>query len=77
MMLRHTFCQDDSWFLTLDTFVPLQERNLYLCMQRSDVACRGEHAIRRFLLLAGSVLAVVAASFGPFIAYGQLKQVSD
>ncbi|KAK9844901.1 hypothetical protein WJX74_008396 [Apatococcus lobatus] len=37
--------------------------------------CRGDRAVSKFMLLAASVSAVVAASFGPFIVHGQLKQV--
>lgn len=37
--------------------------------------CRGPAAVAHFLSLAGSVMAVCAVSFGPFIASGQLQQV--
>jgi len=38
-------------------------------------ARRGPHALRRFAVLGACVTGVFAASFGPFVLAGQLRQV--
>lgn len=37
--------------------------------------CRGAHALGRFAVLGACVAGVFAASFGPFVLQGQLRQV--
>eukprot|EP00891_Asterochloris_glomerata_P007261 jgi/Astpho2/7261/gw1.00113.40.1_t len=44
-------------------------------VDHSSAVFRGPAAVAHFLSLAGSVMAVCAVSFGPFIAFGQLQQV--
>ena len=37
--------------------------------------CKGKNAFKRFLIVGSAVVAVFSASFGPFIALGQIQQV--